>query len=55
MALPAIAGHSYPNELILGCNHTLISLKIKGNISGYWSFNAKPQREPWVPDWTMVM
>ena len=32
MALPAIAGHSYPNELMLNFDHTLISLKIKGII-----------------------
>ena len=54
MALPAIAGHSYHNGLMLSYNYTLISLEIKGNIGGYWSFNAKPLREPWVPDWTMV-
>ena len=34
MALPAIAGHSYHNELMLSYNYTLISLKIIGNIDG---------------------
>ena len=34
MALPAIAGHSYPNGLMLKYNYTLISLKIKEILMG---------------------
>ena len=32
MALPAIAGHSHPNGLMLTYNYILISLEIKGII-----------------------